>query len=114
MQTHEAHATYDPYATLLRCHYVKPASIALPACLVFFRAHWLLLALADGRNAIGRDTEADDVVFDRGCPPLAERKVVFRSAARVSMPFHRDAHGRPSLQVVGISRRNRAPIVTQH
>ena len=89
---------------LLRGEDEVTAAILLPAGLVRLGAERRFLALGDDGDAIGGDTEADQVGLDGVGAAIAERQVVFGGAALVAVPFDVDPRAGPPLQLVGVLR----------
>src|SRR3954466_14997187 len=61
------------------------APIDRPARLRVLGADWTLLAVADERDAIGRDALGEQIVHGGAGPPLAEGEVVLVGAALVAL-----------------------------
>src|SRR5437016_4447029 len=66
------------------------AAVLLPAGLVALHAEGLLLAEADGAEAVGRNTQRNEVLLDGGGAAIAEAQVVFRGTTLVAVAF--DGH----------------------
>ncbi len=66
-------------------------AILLVAVVGRLHAEGLFFAEADGVEAIGRDPQGDQVLFDRRGAAIAEGEVVFRRAALVAMTLNGDA-----------------------
>ena len=91
------------------------APIPLPAAFVGFRTDRAFLAVADGLQPVGRNSQLREKVTRRGRPAIAEAEVIFRRTALVAVPFDIDAGvgeiGEYALQRVGIAGERRARIV---
>src|SRR5262245_14661004 len=90
-----------------------PAAVLLPAVLAALRAEWRFLALADHEDAGTGHAQARQIFPHGTRPALAKREVVLGGAAFVTVPFNRDARGRPSPQPVRIPLKHAATIVAQ-
>lgn len=83
-----------------------------PGLLVRTERDRAFLAVADGRNPVRRNAQAGEIVLRRVRPPLAEREVVFASAALVAIAFERDPLVRIALQPLHLrAQRGRVGIV---
>ncbi len=78
---------------------------------VFSAAERRFLALADDRDPIGGDAEADQVVTDRVAAAVAEGEVVFAGASLVAVPFNADLGRRPPLHPLRVLLEQGAGIV---
>src|SRR5260370_207141 len=76
------------------------AAVLLPASLVVLRTEGLLLAEADGADAVRRDAERNDVLLDGVGAAIAEAQVVFGGAALVAVAFDGHCDGGVALQEV--------------
>src|SRR5208282_1087661 len=72
------------------------AAVLLPAGFVGSRAEGLFLAVADGGEAVGRNAQADQILFDGVGAAIAESEVVLGGAAFIAMAFD----GRADLRIV--------------
>src|SRR5258708_26544249 len=63
------------------------AAVLLPAGLVALVAEGLLLAEADGVDAVGRNAQRDHVLLHGAGTAIAEAQVVFRGAPLVAVAF---------------------------
>src|SRR5437870_1750981 len=72
---------------LLLIHEVA-AAILLPAVFGAFGAERFLLAVADGANAIARNTRADECTLDGIGAVVPQSQVVFGGTALVAVAFH--------------------------
>src|SRR5229473_4678740 len=63
------------------------AAILLPASLVVLHAERLLLAEADGAEAVGRDAQGHEILLDGVGAAIAKAEIVFRGAALVAVAF---------------------------
>ncbi len=63
------------------------ATILLIARLAGFHAEGLFFAVADGAEAIGRDTQGDEIIFYGSGAAVAETEVVFGGTAFVAVTF---------------------------
>src|SRR5204862_6337979 len=66
-----------------------PAPVHRVTGLGHLHAELLLLALADGEDAIARNPQARQVIAHRGGAAFTEREVVLVGAARVGVPLDR-------------------------
>src|SRR3954464_14778801 len=89
------------------------AAILLPAGLGLFRAERLLLSLADNRDAVGGQPQADDVVADGGGTTFAERQVVLVGAPVVGVSLDHHLRRRPPLHPLHVLLERRAGGVVQ-
>src|SRR5258708_36243455 len=64
------------------------AAVLLPASLGALHAEGLLLAEADGAEAVGGNAKRDEILLDGARAAVAQTQVVFRGAALVAMTFH--------------------------
>ena len=76
--------------------------VLLPAGLVLLVAERLFLPFADRLDAVRCDAEAGEILRHSFGAAIAEREVVFGTAARVAMPFDRHLGARPSLHPLGV------------
>src|SRR4029077_15246927 len=76
------------------------AAVLLPASLVVLRAERLLLAEADGAEAVGRNAQRDKILLDGAGAAIAKAEVVFGGAALVAVAFDDDFDRRGPLQEV--------------
>src|SRR5690606_16143181 len=87
--------------------------VPAPALLGLLLADRELLAVADRRQALGRDAEADEVIARRGRPAGAEREVVLDGAAVVAVAFDLDARGRVRAEPFGVQAQRVARFAAQ-
>src|ERR1700674_399075 len=71
------------------------ATVLLPAVLVVLGAEGLLLAEADGAEAIGRNAQRNEILLHGGGAAIARSQVVFRGATLVAVAF--DGHLEPRI-----------------
>lgn len=63
------------------------ATILLVARFAGFTAEWLFFAVAHGAEAIGRDTQRDEILLHGGGATISQAEVVFGGAALIAMAF---------------------------
>src|SRR5438309_8430011 len=88
------------------------AAVLLPAGFVVLHAEGLLLAEADGAEAVGRNTQRNQILLDGAGAAVAEAEVIFGGATLVAMAFDGDFDRRVLLQEVSRLRERRAGIGT--
>src|SRR6267143_2574939 len=71
------------------------ATVLLPAGLVALVAEGLLLAEADGAEAIGRNAQRNDILLHGSGAAIAQGQVVFRGATLVAVAL--DGHFEPRI-----------------
>src|SRR6267378_8088348 len=76
------------------------ATVLLPAGLAALVAEGLLLAEADGAEAVGRNAQRNEVLLDGGGAAIAEPEVVFGGAALVAVAFDGDFESRIVFQEI--------------
>src|SRR5579872_104077 len=91
------------------------AAVSLPALLVGLGADRTLLAVADGFQLIGRNTQLNQEVLSRRRAAIAQAQVVLGRASLVAVTFDRD-HGAwelldHGLQRIGVLGQRRAGIL---
>src|SRR5208283_3628176 len=77
------------------------AAVLLVTGFVGRGAEGLFLAVADGGEAVGRNAQADEILFDGGSAAITESEVVFGGAAFVAMAFDGDANLRVVAEEIG-------------
>src|SRR6266576_5583743 len=88
------------------------ATVLLPAGLVALVAEGLLLAEADGAEAIGRNAQRNEILLHGGGAAIAQGQVVFRGATLVAVAFDGRLDGRVPLQEVRGLRKGSASVGT--
>ena len=88
--------------SLFRRDHKLSAPVRLEAGFRLVHARGLFFALAHDADARGGHAQADKIVAHLRRPALAQREVVFVRAARVGVPLHRDARGRPTHHPRGV------------
>src|SRR2546423_3462869 len=76
------------------------SAILLPARFAMLVAERLFLAEADSAQAIGGNTERNEILFDGASATVAEREVVLGGAALVAVTLDGDTHLRVVAQEV--------------
>src|SRR6266446_5839253 len=76
------------------------AAILLPAGFVVLHAEGLLLAEADGAEAVGRNAQRNEILLDRVGAAVAETEIVFGGTTFVAVAFDGRLDRRMSLQEV--------------
>jgi hypothetical protein len=88
------------------------AAILRPATLVFLSAQRRFLSFRHHRQAVTRNTEADQIVFDSGCATGTQREVVLSASTGVAVAFDGDLSARPALHPIGIALKDRTGIIS--
>src|SRR5947199_8643501 len=88
------------------------ATILLPAGFGALHAERLLLAEADGAEAVGRDAQRDEILLDGTGAAITEAEVIFGRTTLIAMTFDGYLELWIALQEVGGPREGRASIGT--
>src|SRR4051812_44949316 len=78
------------------------APVFLPTFLAMVLADWEFLAVRDGREALGRYSQDDHVVFGHLSTPGAQREIVLGGAPLIAMTFDLNSGSRVAFEPVHV------------
>src|SRR5258705_314324 len=102
-----------PHVRLFRCDHEMRAPVLRPGGLSVTRVERKFLAVADRPEPVGRDTQRDEIGLDRDGAEFAEREVVLRGAAFVTVSLDGNDPRRIFLHYVAVGRHDRTAGIVQ-